>query len=354
MSSRFSPAPPLGDGFPDPTFTVVSTFAGTGGSSLGYRYAGGKVRLAVEWNAHAASCYRLNFPDTPMFEGDIADLSAERALEIAGLEPGELDVFDGSPPCQGFSTSGRRAVDDPRNGLFKEYVRLLEAFKPRAFVMENVSGMVKGKMKVLFAEILRTLRGCGYGVSARLLNAAHLGVPQNRQRLIFVGVRKDLGVAPSHPKPRTRPIAAREALAGVEPPGPDHPELAPRYLDAWMRIVPGNSMKQLTPNGSHFSDVVKLHPERPAPTLMSTTTLKGYASLCHWREPRALTIPEAKRLHSFPDDFVLTGSHEERWARIGNSVPPLMMKAVAEHVRDHVLGLADLARDASLLDGNGD
>ncbi len=121
--------------------SVVSTFSGTGGSSLGYEQAGCKVVLAVEFDKHAQACYRLNFPKTDLFAGDIHDLSVDAALERTGLGPGELDIFDGSPPCQGFSSSGTRNVSDPRNQLFGQYVRLLSGFAPRAFVMENVAGI---------------------------------------------------------------------------------------------------------------------------------------------------------------------------------------------------------------------
>src|SRR5699024_2204750 len=137
--------------------TVISTFAGCGGSSLGYSMAGYREPLAVEWEQNAVDTFRLNFPDVPVYHGDIAKLSVDECLSMTGLQPGELDVFDGSPPCQGFSTAGKRQIDDERNQLFREYVRLLKGLKPKVFVMENVSGMVKGKMKLLFAEILREL-----------------------------------------------------------------------------------------------------------------------------------------------------------------------------------------------------
>jgi DNA (cytosine-5)-methyltransferase 1 len=171
--------------------TVISTFAGGGGSSLGYSMAGFREVLAVEWDDNAAATFRLNFPHVPLYHGDIAKLSVEEALRISGLQPGELDVFDGSPPCQGFSTAGKRDFGDKRNQLFKEYVRLLRGLRPKVFVMENVSGMVKGDMKLIFAEILTELKASGYAVKARLLNAMYFGVPQSRERMIFIGVRND-------------------------------------------------------------------------------------------------------------------------------------------------------------------
>jgi len=185
--------------------TVISTFAGCGGSSLGYSMAGFRELLAVERDDNAVETFKMNFPGVPVYHGDIAKISVDRVLEMTGLKPGELDVFDGSPPCQGFSTAGKRIIDDPRNQLFREYVRLLRGLRPRVFVMENVSGMVKGIMKIVFVEILKELKASGYKVSARLLNAMYFGVPQSRQRMIFVGVRDDLGVEPSHPVAETPP-----------------------------------------------------------------------------------------------------------------------------------------------------
>jgi DNA (cytosine-5)-methyltransferase 1 len=169
--------------------TVVSLFAGCGGSSLGYSMAGFREILAVEWDEHAVETFKANFPDVPVWRGDIAELSVEECLRLTGLQPGELDGF---PPCQGFSTAGKRKMDDGRNQLFQEYVRLLRGLRPKVLVMENVSGMVKGKMKLIFVEILRELKASGYKVSARLMNAMYFGVPQSRERMIFIGVRKDL------------------------------------------------------------------------------------------------------------------------------------------------------------------
>jgi len=172
--------------------TLISLFAGCGGSSLGYSMAGYRELLAVEWDDHAVATFRLNFPDVPVYHGDIAKLSVDECLRLAGIGPEELDVLDGSPPCQGFSTAGKRKMDDGRNQLFREYVRLLRGLRPKVLVMENVSGMVKGKMKLIFAEILRELKESGYHVSARLMNAMYYGVPQSRQRMIFIGGREDL------------------------------------------------------------------------------------------------------------------------------------------------------------------
>jgi DNA (cytosine-5)-methyltransferase 1 len=135
--------------------TVISLFAGCGGSSLGYSMVGFRELLAVEWDDNAVETFKLNFPGVPVWQGDIAELSVEECPRITGLKPGELDVLDGSSPCQGFSTAGKR------------------------------------RMKVIFAEILRELKASGYHVSARLMNAMFFGVPQSRERMIFVGGRQE-------------------------------------------------------------------------------------------------------------------------------------------------------------------
>ncbi len=193
--------------------TVVSLFSGAGGSSLGYKLSGYEPRLAVEWDDHAAACYRLNFPSTPLYHGDVAALSDEEALRLTGLEPGELDVLDGSPPCQGFSLAGGRQVADNRNHLFSEYVRLIRAFRPRAFVMENVPGLLGGKMKLIFLDIMVALRASGYRVKCAILNAADYGVPQARRRTIFIGFREDLGLDPTFPPPTVeKHVTVGEAL----------------------------------------------------------------------------------------------------------------------------------------------
>lgn len=318
--------------------TVVSLFAGCGGSSLGYRMAGFKVRLAVEWDEHAAQTYAANNPGTPLHVGDIGKLSTEDALRLADLQPGELDILDGSPPCQGFSTAGQRMVDDPRNQLFREYIRLLEAFRPRVLVMENVSGMVKGKMKLTFVEILGELKARGYAVAVRLMDTRWFGVPQARQRVIFVGVRNDIALDPVHPVPfQARPWTCREASVGVA--HEEMPRLSDCYGKMWSRIPPGKNASHLVGKGFNAQ---KVHPDKPCNTIPKIGTNQsgiptGFGTMMHWAHPRGISIPEAKRFQSFPDQFILEGTHEQRWARIGNSVPPLFMRAVASAIRDGIL-----------------
>jgi len=195
--------------------TVVSAFAGTGGSSAGYRMAGARVLLATDSWDLAARTYRRNWPDARFLVADITELDPAALMGEAGIRPGELDLLDGSPPCQGFSTAGKRQLDDPRNALFLDFCCLLRALRPRAFVMENVSGVAKGPMRALFREITRELKACGYDVCCRLVDASWLGVPQVRKRLIWLGTRADLCLEARHPVPLWRQPSVIDAVGDL-------------------------------------------------------------------------------------------------------------------------------------------
>lgn len=315
------------------SFNVVSLFAGAGGSSTGYVMAGGKVKLAVEWDDNAVATYKANYPNTPIYHGDVCQLSVEEILKTIGLKSSELDILDGSPPCQGFSTAGKRDFCDPRNQLFKEYVRILRGLQPKVFVMENVSGMVKGKMKLIFAEILKELKESGYQVKAKLMNAQYYGVPQSRQRMIFIGVRNDLNIAPSHPNPQSNIITVGDALQGLKDIGEIvYPEGKAKMIG--LLLKPWQTGSDIT-KGSSFS-LVKLDMNKPSRTITKTVR-KSMCGHLHPLENRFMTINELKRLHTFPDNYIFLGKFEEKWARIGNSVPPFLMKAIAEHIDNNIL-----------------
>ena len=306
--------------------TVASVFAGCGGSSLGYSIAGYRELLAVEWDDHAAEVFRRNFLDVKLHHGDIKDVDPG----MLGLRPGELDVLDGSPPCQGFSQFGHRQLDDPRNQLFRQFARLLMVWQPRAFVMENVRGLIEGIMRPLFAEMLTELKTAGYRVSARLVNASLLGVPQNRRRMIFIGMRSDLGIAPAHPAPAMRPLTVRQAWDDLEAPGAFKIPTGKWAKVARITEPGGQGSDALAARGGRraYYSCKRLHWDRPSNTIVKEP------GLLHPREDRLIGIHEAARIQSFPDQFDWgDGTYEQIHARIGNSVPPLMMQAIAHEVR---------------------
>lgn len=302
--------------------TVIDLFSGCGGSSLGLKMAGFKELLAVEWDDNAAATFRLNFPEVDLFHGDVCKLISGEVMRRTELRSGELGLLTGSPPCQGFSTAGRRKFNDPRNSLFMEYARLLRDLQPKAFMMENVTGMVKGHMKQAYLKIMAELRSCGYAVKGQVMNAMYYGVPQSRERVILVGVRKDLGIEPSHPRPSAKPLTAGEALKDVNP--TEIVKLSPLYLRYWHQTPIGEPM------GKSFSDY-KIDPRKPAPTI------KKNAHFARWDEPRWLAVNEFAACGSFPPTFQWV-DRRSAIMRIGNSVPPNLSKAIALHIKTEVLG----------------
>lgn len=216
--------------------TVASTFSGAGGSCLGYRIAGYRLVWASEFLEAARACHSLNFTDCVMDPRDIRLVQPADVLKATKLKVGELDLFDGSPPCQSFSTAGTRekgwgqsvkhgdGTEQRSDDLFLEYIRLVKGLQPRAFVAENVEGLIKGSARGMYNIIIRELTAAGYRVEARLLNAKWLGVPQSRPRVIFVGVRKDLAGSPAFPTPLPYLYSIRDAMTGL--PGWDGPVAA--------------------------------------------------------------------------------------------------------------------------------
>lgn len=206
--------------------TVASTFSGCGGSSLGYKMAGYRVLWANEFIPAAQDTYRANHHGTILNTQDIRKVAAAQMLKEMGLKEGELDILDGSPPCAAFSTAGKReagwgkvkAYSDTHqrvDDLFFEYIRLVRGIRPKVFVAENVSGLVKGTAKGYFLEILREMNASGYRVRCKVLDAQWLGVPQQRQRTIFIGVREDIEREAEYPKPLGYYYTVADALGGI-------------------------------------------------------------------------------------------------------------------------------------------
>lgn len=318
---------------------VASTFSGAGGSCTGYRMAGYRVVWANEFVPAAQESYKANASEHCYLDcRDIKHVHPEEILEKTGLKAGELDLFDGSPPCQAFSTAGKRekgwgkdksyehGAKQKNETLFSEYIRLLRGLMPKTFVAENVSGLVKGTAKGYFLEILRDLKASGYRVKCQVLDAQWLGVPQRRQRTVFIGVRNDLNMEPVFPLPFPYLYSLREAIDGLVAPIEPQTQLGEKVSAEWRLTGIGKK-------STKYFQLFKCDPDCPSPTI----TGPAGTGAAMPDEPRRFSVAEMKRVCSFPDDFELIGTFADKWMRLGNSVPPLMMRAVASEIRDRIL-----------------
>lgn len=331
-------------------YNVVSTFSGTGGSCLGYRMAGYKVLWANEFIPAAQDSYKANHPNSILDCRDIRLVTPEEILDAIGLKQGELDLLDGSPPCASFSTAGKREkgwgkvkqysdTKQRTDDLFFEYTRLLKGLQPKVFVAENVSGLVKGTAKGYFKEILQALKDCGYNVTAKLLDAQWLGVPQMRQRIIFVGVRNDLGLAPVHPSPLPYRYSVMEAIGDLNGFEIHNETDISRFAIGreWDKIGVGGKSEK-------YFQLQRAKPQAPCPTItlptrsdFSPSAQSSSANVTHPYEKRKFAIAELKRICAFPDDFILTGTYAQQWERLGRSVPPVMMYHIAKAIQVGIL-----------------
>jgi DNA (cytosine-5)-methyltransferase 1 len=321
-------------------YTFISTFCGAGGSSLGYKMAGFKELLAIDFNKNAIDTFKLNFKNIPVWLKDIKEITGKQILDFCKIKKGELDLLDGSPPCQGVSTAGKRKVNDFRNDLFKEYKRLIHDLQPKIFIMENVSGMVKGKMKGRFIEIITELKKENYNVKCKLMNAKYYKVPQSRERLIFIGIRKDLNLEPIYPEPFKKLIKVKEAWINLPKQEKQIKKLDLNgfaLLEKVKRLKPGQCIQDLPEQKSGFT-TIRIQYNKVSPTISKSMEHKSaHNGLIHPKEHRKLTLAELKRLHTYPDNFKFT-DWKNGWHRIGNSVPQKMIyyieKTLKKEIRD--------------------
>lgn len=313
-------------------FTGASFFSGCGGSSTGHKMAGINIMYANEYVIAAQDTYALNHPKTYLDRRDIRKVTVAEVLKRLKMKKGELDLLDGSPPCSSYSSAGARdkgwnkvkhysdEVHQRTDDLFIEFVRMLKGLMPKVFVMENVPGLVQGKAKGVFLEVMKMLKDCGYEVKVRVINAALLGVPQARERLIFIGVRNDLvkkGFHPVFPEPLPgRMPTVREALPHI-------------------RAIKGKKAGILT----------YIEADVPSPTITAsdglTSETAGFSCggfvETYDGERRKYKISELKKICAFPPDFQFTGKYEQKFERMGRAVPPLMMARITKRVVTDIL-----------------
>jgi DNA (cytosine-5)-methyltransferase 1 len=348
---------------------AISLFSGAGGLDLGAEQAGYQVRAAVEWDRDAAATMEKNFASlaAPVIQKDIMETPTEEILGAAGLGAGERpDLLVGGPPCTPFSKSGfwlkwKRDGLDPDASLLQAYTRILRQARPRRFVLENVYALTYSNQasKPAYERLMREIDEAGYDCVPKVLNAADYGVPQSRPRLFVLGAPKGEPV-PAHPAPthhgmwERRPTGGRLgrphvttgiALDGlVTEPEPEE-AVGGKYGHLLPAIPPGDNYLFYTDKrghpdplfrwrGKYWSFLLKLSPDKPAPTIQAQPG--PYVGPFHW-DNRRLRVGEVKRLFGYPDGFELVGTRASMQAQLGNSVPPPLARAVIEAVRGRLI-----------------
>ncbi|PQJ80166.1 DNA cytosine methyltransferase [Polaribacter porphyrae] len=361
---------------------TIDLFSGCGGVSLGFKWAGFNAVLASDIDENCEKTFTANFPETPFICGDLSDIKKEDFDKHINKE---IDVVIGGPPCQGFSLANKKrnkVADDPRNKLFYEFVKVIDWYNPKSFVMENVKGLLSMKSGQVIKQIIAEFENAGeygYEVKYEVLKASDFGVPQARQRVIVIGIRKDLKVLPEFPKKKyEKEITVNEAISDLPTIHASEGKPIQQYtkkvkngyqefmrknsnnvknhvamrhtqrlinrfkaikngqglLDVWEThgaVQRGNPGKKSTVKFSQNNQ--RLHGDKPAPTIAASFQ----SNFIHPKLDRNFTAREGARLQSFPDDFEFKGMRTKmswekglsQYQQIGNAVPPLLAYEIA-------------------------
>lgn len=361
--------------------TVLDLFCGCGGMSLGLHKAGFRLLAGIDSWGQALRTFELNHPAAVTIEADVTELDPAHVMDRLALSQGAVDCIVGGPPCQGFSKNvpaAYRFLEDPRNQLFRDFLRFVEALTPQVVVMENVPTIYNAYSGSVRREIVDTLHTYGYETKVAVLYAPDYGVPQSRRRCFFLASTTG---APQFPRARfaqkeTNTLfgalknyrSAWSAISdlpilhngeGYEPmPYDKDPqneyqrkmrdgsrmlydhiakELTNRQMARVTALAPGEDIRHLPddirPKSGYSGAYGRLDFEMLAPTITRWVFHTGSGRFTHPREDRLITIREAARLQSFYDDFRFTGSYNEKAHQVGNAVPPLLMEALAEEIR---------------------
>lgn len=354
-------------------YNVIDLFCGCGGFSKGFEEAGYNIRFGIDMWKDAVVTYNHNFPNAAVMNEDITKISGKDILKAAKLKKDEVDVIIGGPPCQGFSVSGKRMIDDERNKLYKSYVQIVSELKPKVFVMENVPGLVRLFKGQVGEQVKEDFTNIGYTVGMQILSADNYGVPQQRKRVFFVGVRDDLvekGMEYQYPVPfmgQGTDVPAwtcKDAISDLDfvPDdrvlGEDLPYDIPaqndyqRSMREGSRSVLNHSITihnaktkeiiAMVPDGGNYKDLpeelwstrkvhiawTRMDSNKPCFTIDT-----GHNHHFHYKENRVPTVRESARIQSFPDNFEFIGIKTSQLKQVGNAVPPLLAKAVGDSIR---------------------
>lgn len=330
--------------------SFIDLFSGAGGMLRGFMDAGLKPEFSVEFWKPAVQTHEKNYPNVPVWNRDIRTITDDEIKEYKG----KVDLIIGGPPCQGFSTIGKRLVKDPRNELVFEFIRFVNVIQPKIFLMENVRGLLSANNGLIKDAITAEFESIGYNVTHQVVCAADYGVPQMRYRVLFIGTRKDLNVNPSFPpKQFTKEEYATVGdaimdLVGKENNFPNHVPMKHNSV-VTKRIaciregegIPEEGLPEDVAKGSrsdyvdntikNFSHVYK----RLSRTKPATTMVPGHNAFpLHPTENRSLTVREAARIQTFPDDVVFEGTRQDQCIQVGNAVPVKLAYELALHIKN--------------------
>ena len=344
-------------------FTCIDLFCGAGGLSKGFLDAGFDVLLGVDSDTAALKTFEQNHLGAISLNADLSEeRTFEKIKEIIGIR--ELDVVIAGPPCQGFSLTGARNFDDKRNKLYLSVIEIVKKLHPKAFIIENVPGMATLYHGQVKTEIIKRFTALGYNVDSKILCAADYGVPQIRKRLIFMGVKGVLGY-PHFPLPKFHPQnyrTCREAISDL----PERSNEIGKDIDEYVASPETEYQKQmrqqccmlynhvatnhtklvtdtisLVPEGGNYKDLppgwgesrkfneawTRYHGDKPSRTIDT-----GHRNHFHYKYNRVPTVRENARLQSFPDNFIFYGTKTQQYKQVGNAVPPLLGKALAQEL----------------------
>lgn len=346
---------------------AIDLFAGVGGLSLGFEMANFDVLLAVEYDASIAAAYKLNHPRTKMIIEDISELPIE---ETFSEYVNKIDIVFGGPPCQGFSQKGqRKTINDERNFLFKYFISVVTYIHPQYFVMENVPNLLTTEQSYFKKEIEALFESYGYHLATGVLNAADYGVPQNRRRAVIIGKRD--APAPQLPKPLNKQVTIWEAISDLAYLDSGEGNEISEYLlpadSAYqkklrkgskllynhistkhsvlalerLRMIPPNSGKEVLPE-EHLTKSIysgtwtRMDKDAISVTITTRFDTPSSGKFTHPYLHRAITVREAARIQSFPDNFHFIGTKSSQMKQVGNAVPPLLAYAIAKAIVNDV------------------
>ena len=323
--------------------------------SLGFERAGFNVKLAIDNWEDALVTYRRNHPGFTL-NADLLALNPESVAKEYSID--DVSVIIGGPPCQGFSVAGKRIINDDRNKLYKSFVRFVEYFKPQAFVMENVPNILSIGGGAVKDAVVKDFSDLGYVISYKVLTASDYGVPQNRRRAIFVGLRNKTFTFPH--KIVEKPVTTWEALSDlpedtvddggnypIQPQSPYQSDMRKNTVNLYNHQVTEHNPETrriiaMVPDGGNYKNLplelqgirkvhiawTRLNSKRPSITIDT-----GHRHHFHYMYNRVPTVRESARIQSFPDDFIFMGSKTSQYKQVGNAVPPLLAQSVAESIK---------------------